>query len=75
MVPKWLTHPGFWKSALFIILVLAAAVPAASQWKTVRCDSDFGDGATCCQWCFFWGCDDCWVLVDDPAGAAINEDS
>lgn len=70
MVPQWLTRPVWGKAALFILLTLALASPAGSQWKTVSCGSDFGEGGDCCQWCFFWGCNGCeWVVDPLEAGA------
>lgn len=67
MIPQWLEDSRLVKAVLFILIILASAIPAASQWRTVQCSSDFGDGALCCRWCFFWGCDDCAVLIDPPA--------
>lgn len=72
MVPQWLMDVRLGRVILYILLTLALAAPAMSQWRTVPCTSDFGDQADCCEWCFFLGCDRCELILD-PTGGGINE--
>lgn len=68
MVPQWLKEFSLGRVILYILLIAALAAPAASEWRTVPCSSDFGDEATCCEWCFLLGCNRCEFTVEPPAG-------